>query len=386
VSVVLAIATLWIQHDADKRARDAQRIAEKNASQTQLTVTLSGARDLSGIDLRDQDLRDFHLANKNLTGANLNGADLRGAVLRRAQLSGASLKDAQLDHADLVSVDLTEAILSGPSESHSSTITGAVLVGANLAGGTLVAASLAGANLQDANLAGATLRFADLRRANLRGANLAGADLRYALLSEADVRGTQFDVDLRPAKHLNEAALSRVTADATTSWPDGRRPRPYPTAPSTRPRPEDAVQDTVVRADGELVVTDGDTLKLAHFGRARLAGVNAPQREVSPPQCWAEQASKRLRQLVRNRVVYVEPVGTDVQGRREVLLWLPAGDFINQVMVQGGHARAKRSNGDLRPRKADWETLRRAMLYAQDQALGMWRDCAELALRHVQRP
>jgi len=123
------------------------------------------------------------------------------ALSRQAMIVGdawSELERVDLRGADLRGLDIPRVCLA-----HSN-LEGAFLAGAKLAGATLCDAVLRGTDLS-----GADLRGADLTRADLDEARLAGADL-----TGAELGGT---------------SLTGVTADDTTTWPDGFMP-PVPAA------------------------------------------------------------------------------------------------------------------------------------------------------------
>jgi hypothetical protein len=83
------------------------------------------------------------------------------------------------------------------------------IIGLHLA--DLSGARLSGADLHMADLSGTNLGGADLRGTHLLGADLSEADLNWANLSGAKLRG---------------AALSKLTYDDHTKWPDNFTPPP----------------------------------------------------------------------------------------------------------------------------------------------------------------
>lgn len=347
VSIVLTIALAWVQHEGEQRAaRDA------------LEFSLASGKSFVGINLNGRDLRGFYLAGKDFREADFRNADLRGAVLRNATLSGADLEEANLAGADL-----REANVSGSA----TRLRGAVLTGADLTRAVLRSAQLAKTDLSHATLAGAKLGGSDLRGANLREALFTGADLRLALLTGADARGTIFSADLRSAL-LEGAALRNIKWDRTTRWPPKFNPR------RPLPKPTPLVTPAVAKADVVKRVVDGDTLVLAGLGGVRLLGIDAPQPEARPAECYAAESSAVARGLLApgEPVWYtLGVVPRDIFGRAQAYLWLANGTFVNEDILGRGAARVLISE----PNVAYADRFRAAAVWAADTQRGLWRAC-----------
>jgi uncharacterized protein YjbI with pentapeptide repeats len=174
VSVVVAIALMAVQRDADERTRlaterrdrqlrDAEIARQKAAERDNLQVSLTMQTDLRGVALADRDMHGFFLARKNFADADMHGANLAGADLRGANLRRANLLGAKLDEARMQSADLRGAILS-PADDRASFTRGLLL------------------------LPPATFRAADLRVADLRSTALGGVDFSGAHLTGTDFR------------------------------------------------------------------------------------------------------------------------------------------------------------------------------------------------------
>ncbi len=350
VSLVLTLALAWIQHQGEARS-----------ARESLAFSLSSGDSFAGIDLHGRDMKRFYLAQKKFDRADLDHARLDGAILH-----GASLRGANLQHADLSDSDLQEADLSGTRTD----LAAASLVGANLTLANLADTRLVGADLRDANLAGANLRGADLRDADLRGASLLGADLRLAILG-GDARGTIFAADFRPAR-LQQAVLADVTWDDTTRWPagfdpeaaiaSGKRAVPSPTVPA------DARSDRISR------VADGDTIVLDGLGVVRLLGIDAPQADTRPVDCFAREATADVRQLLTPGSEVRFTLGHDARdkfGRALAYVWTRDGRLATQEIVARGDARVLIVPPNIRYE----QTLRLAQARAAGARRGLWASC-----------
>jgi uncharacterized protein YjbI with pentapeptide repeats len=249
VSVIVAIALLAVQRDAeentrtatearDRQLRDAdvrrerqlresdsrrQEAAEREGLQLALTLQTS----LRGIALRGREMAGFFLARKDFTGAdlreaNLTGADLRGARLRRTNLSGANLDSATLSGADFRSAIFGHDSPPGPPTSmQRADLVDAVLRSNDVSGVDFTGAVLARADLRRVSTFGSprtSFRRSSLMGADFRGATLAGADLQGATLGGArfcDVSG------------LKKTRLEGAVYDAGTRWPVGFNPKAH---------------------------------------------------------------------------------------------------------------------------------------------------------------
>lgn len=84
-------------------------------------------------------------------------------------------------------------------------------------------------------------------------------------------------------------------------------------------------------------ITDGDTIKVLHAGRAetvRLQGVDAPERR----QAYGERARRFAADLSFDRTVVVRAAGRDRNGRLLGEVVLPDGRSLNQELVRAGYA------------------------------------------------
>jgi uncharacterized protein YjbI with pentapeptide repeats len=240
VSVVVAIALMAVQRDADKRQRSADASRQRNADRQNLLLTITLQRKLTGVSL----------AGRDLTAAFLPGRDFRQSDLRRARFTNATLSSAKLgavvaigahfDGAQMAFADLQTGTTDARSLFGSASFRKAVLTGAQLQGGSFVRADFSDADLRGANLYGA-----DLTGAVLVNARMQGADLNFAMLTGANLVGARLeafrgDIQLRAVDglrygphggattmcgaNLTGAALVDAVYDENTRWPAGFNP------------------------------------------------------------------------------------------------------------------------------------------------------------------
>jgi endonuclease YncB( thermonuclease family) len=84
-------------------------------------------------------------------------------------------------------------------------------------------------------------------------------------------------------------------------------------------------------------ITDGDTIRVLHDGRAetvRLQGVDAPEKR----QAYGERARRFVADLAFDRTVVVRATGRDRNGRLLGEVLLPDGRSLNQELVRAGYA------------------------------------------------
>jgi micrococcal nuclease len=119
-------------------------------------------------------------------------------------------------------------------------------------------------------------------------------------------------------------------------------------------------------------VVDGDTVRLAGLGSARLIGIDTPEVYGGRVECFGPEASAFARSVLRrgSRVRYrvgAEP--RDRYGRLLAYVWLPDGHLFNAVLAERGYATALTipPNDDLAPR------FRAAEKRARAHRRGLWR-------------
>ena len=166
--------------------------------------SISGAADLSGLDLAFVYMADVDLSGTLITGARLSFCQLPGADLREADLS-----DSDLSNTDLSGADLRLTVLSK----------------ANFAEAILEDANMQGVHLWDNDLTGANLTNANLREADFAGSItgpiLSGdpdEDFGDAILTDADLSGA----DLTDAT-ITEEQIAQCASLEGATMPGGQK-------------------------------------------------------------------------------------------------------------------------------------------------------------------
>jgi uncharacterized protein YjbI with pentapeptide repeats len=235
VSVLVALAFLAVQRDAEERIREIDAARDLAEARQSLRLTLGLQDDLSRIDLSGRDLRRFVLVRKRLTEATLDRARLDRAVLsgsdlRHASALGTSFSNAILADADLRGMRVVSSRVVVSNEGSPAQSANEVLVSrTSFQDAVLDWAVLKGVDLRRVNLAGASLRGANLAGARLSRSNMARTDLVFADLSDADLAGANLEgADLRNARvcsgNLGQARLADATFNSSTEWPPGYDP------------------------------------------------------------------------------------------------------------------------------------------------------------------
>ncbi len=139
-------------------------------------------------------------------------------------------------------------------------------------------------------------------------------------------------------------------------------------------RPSQAFQARVTR------IVDGDTFIASANGRenirVRLIGVNAPEiaHFEQAVQCYGPEATQVLRNLLAESTVnaaYESGGKTDKYGRDLWDVWLSDGRFVQAELVGTGAAQARA----YRPQTQFASFLRAVQSRAQQQHVGLWRQC-----------
>lgn len=132
---------------------------------------------------------------------------------------------------------------------------------------------------------------------------------------------------------------------------------------------------------------DGDTIRLTGSDvhgsdlldgetSVRLLEIDTPElaRDGAPAECFAEEASRALRDLLpAGATVWVEPDRDllDPYGRTLLYLWTERGDFVNLELVRQGFARSVL----FEPNDAYIRQMREAESEARADFRGMWGAC-----------
>lgn len=333
--IAAALPSLLIAHSIDQRQTSLENEfkARQRAEDLQLQVGFQG--NLRGVNLSGRSLRRFQLPGRNLNGAHLEGATLTGANLAGAMLIGARLDGARLDNVNLTYANLRDA---------------------SLAGADLRGAKLISAQLENTCFAPGIDEQGKQKPTNLRGAHFAGAYLNGPTFVGANLQDALFTEDLRDAGGIATSVFINANIRGA-QFPPGQSPQRV-TARSFRP-PEVplALVPRNARGDSVASVSDGDTLRLKTFGKAELAGEDAPT--VLAGSRWGAEARRfASSKLPPGRRVRYEPVlhrnnrgdlvaEADRFGRKSIYLWRVSandsgkGQLFNQEIMASGYAKAR---------------------------------------------
>ena len=132
--------------------------------------------------------------------------------------------------------------------------------------------------------------------------------------------------------------------------------------------PAQAREDEVER------VVDGDTIVLAGLGGVRLIGVDAPQVELRPQECYGRESQRDLRTLLPSGTPVRYALGKrkrDAYNRSEAYLWTDSGSMVNLELLERGAARLLVS-----PPNLEYVPLfRDAVVRAVVKRRGLWDAC-----------
>ena len=201
-----------------------------------------------------------------------------------------------------------------------------------------------------------------------------GADLRLAILG-GDARGAVFAADFRPGDGSSRPCSRTLTWDDTTRWPAGFDPNAA-IAAGARERfasptvPADARSTTASRGSPTATRSCSNGL-----GVVRLLGIDAPQADTRPVDCFARRGDGR-------QCGGCLTPGSDVRftlghdahdkfGRALAYVWTRDGRLANQEIVARGDARVL-----IVPPAIRYEqTLRLAQARAAGARRGLWASC-----------
>ncbi|MBL7156466.1 MAG: thermonuclease family protein [Candidatus Pacebacteria bacterium] len=138
--------------------------------------------------------------------------------------------------------------------------------------------------------------------------------------------------------------------------------------------------DIVSETGSELVevvrVIDGDTLEIDNGSVVRLLGIDSPERD----ECYYSEAKQALNELVLGENVKLEKdiFGTDNFGRLLRYVFLPEGDFINDVFVNDYLLEQGFANTLL---MSNSQKYRDILIHSRNEAVtderGMWGACEQ---------
>lgn len=159
-----------------------------------------------------------------------------------------------------------------------------------------------------------------------------------------------------------------ATATAAVVW----------TGPWPETEPPNATTAAVAR------VIDGDTVEMQDSTKVRLIGIDTPETNTRPDQCYGPEATSRTRELIEGKQVTLasDPTQDDVDRYQRSLRYIEVsgtssdasggGDTIDVqlALIEGGFAREATFDGPYQ-RQADY---RRAEQQAKVDRQGIWGD------------
>lgn len=120
-------------------------------------------------------------------------------------------------------------------------------------------------------------------------------------------------------------------------------------------------------------VLDGDTIRLMNGDKLRYIGVDTPEKLTHPPECYAQEATRRNRKLVEGKRVALRKDRSNVDryGRLLRYVYLPDGRMVNELLVQEGYAHA----AEFRPDTLFSQRFAQLEQQAKSNQRGMWGKC-----------
>jgi micrococcal nuclease len=179
------------------------------------------------------------------------------------------------------------------------------------------------------------------------------------------------------AAPTSETAASTAPNGNPTSASPTSSPSPTSTAGTSAARTASPTTAAPAATGGTLVdvsgVTDGDTIKVRVAGsteRVRLIGIDTP--ELSPAQCYAQQAASKMQSLVQSKqvVIVADPTQSDrdTYGRLLRHVYLTDGQSVAQLMIADGFGKEYTYE---KPYRGQAE-YRAAQASAQSAGKGQW--------------
>jgi micrococcal nuclease len=165
----------------------------------------------------------------------------------------------------------------------------------------------------------------------------------------------------------------------TVNPPIEERPQSPAQLPPLEPIPPGVTPESLPQFDFRVTwadvdaVLDGDTIRLSDGRRVRYIGIDTPEIESNPPECFAREATTKNRALVEGKRVALrkDKSETDRYGRLLRYVYLSDGSFVNEILVRNGYAVAATFRPDVR--FADDFTHWQAEARANER--GLWKKC-----------
>lgn len=153
---------------------------------------------------------------------------------------------------------------------------------------------------------------------------------------------------------------------------------PSPTLPPLSPKTSSGEQapvtfDFKVTWATVDAVLDGDTIRLSSGEKLRYIGVDTPEKLTHPPECYAQEATRRNRKLVEGKRVALRKDHSEVDryGRLLRYVYLADGRMVNELLVQEGYAVA----AEFRPDTLFAQRFAQLEQQAKNKQRGLWGKC-----------
>ena len=122
-------------------------------------------------------------------------------------------------------------------------------------------------------------------------------------------------------------------------------------------------------------VIDGDTIEVSGNRIVRYIGIDTPETvdPRKPVQCFAQEATAKNKELVNEKIVYLEKdvSETDKYDRLLRYVWLDKEVMVNEVLLREGYAQVSTFTPDVKYQ----ERFISAQKDARDNNRGLWQNC-----------
>jgi len=186
----------------------------------------------------------------------------------------------------------------------------------------------------------------------------------------------------KPVTNVEKAVATAVTKAISTAIPP--TPTPTPTSiPTPTPKPissskvskseEIQIKDLIkgLRKGTVSRVIDGDTIELSSGERIRYLEVSTP--EMSPLECYAQEATRKNSQLVLGKTIYIQPPteGNKTSYNRTFAYVFTDEYFVFLELVKSGYAIVELYAD---PNEL-YNLLKQAENDARSNKRGLWGEC-----------